>query len=384
VLTGRRAQLWAIHLGAMLGPFGANLVAPMVPELRETFSTSTEAIGLGITVYHVTFASFLLVSGTLGERFGRRRVARAFLFVFAAGSLGVIVAPTLWWFLAARAIQGMANAFVTPLLIAGLAEITPPERLGRAVGIYSSFQGAGVFLAPSVGGLAAEIDWRLAFAANAALALTLTVGAPPGDPRPDAAMPPIRPLFTPRLGLLAAAAVTSTAGALGIGYLVSVHARDVLGLSASAAGLLLAVAGLISLSTGPTLGSLVDRVGGRRAGIVAAGAGGVLCALLGAIGTIPAVIATWLALAVATALGLVAVQSLATSAVPDNRGGAVSAILSFRFAGYAISPLLWLPLHTVDPTLAFLGAGLLMAPTALALAAMARFPAETPRSVLAS
>ena len=376
-MSATRWRIWAIYVGAMLGPFGAGLVAPMVPELRESFGASTSAVGLGITVYHFVFAGCLLVSGTIGERFGRRRVVQLFFGLFAVSSILATLAPTLALFLGARALQGMANAFVTPLLIAGLAELTPPDQLGRSLGIYSSFQGAGTFLAPSVAGLAADVDWRLAFIANAVLATALIPWAPPGEPRANAAAPPMRPLLTPRMGLLALVGITSTTGALGIGYLVSIHSRDVLGLSATRAGLLLASAGLVTLALGPTLGTFVDRIGGASAGIAAAVLGGVLVALIGQVTSVGRLVPIWLAAAAATALGLVAVQALATVAVPENRGGAVSAVLSFRFAGYAISPLIWLPIHAGSPGAAFAGAGALMVLTVVALSALTRL--DSPR-----
>ena len=76
--------------------------------------------------------------------------------LFAAASVVCALAPNLWVFLAARAVMGVANAFITPLLVAGLAEVVAPALFGRAVGIYSSFQAAGGALAPIIGGLAAD------------------------------------------------------------------------------------------------------------------------------------------------------------------------------------------------------------------------------------
>ena len=77
-------------------------------------------------------------------------------FVMLA-SLLCVAAPTLELFVGARVLQGAANAFITPLLVAGLTEVIAPHRLGRAHGVYSSFQAAGSALAPFAAGLAAVV-----------------------------------------------------------------------------------------------------------------------------------------------------------------------------------------------------------------------------------
>ena len=76
----------------------------------------------------------ILVSGTVGERWGRRRVTRTTFLVYAAASVVCVVAPTLGLFVAARALQGAANAFIPPMLLAGLTEVIAPGKLGRAIG----------------------------------------------------------------------------------------------------------------------------------------------------------------------------------------------------------------------------------------------------------
>ena len=97
-------------------------------------------------------------------------------------------------------LQGAANAFITPLLVAGLAELVAPERFGRSLGIYSSFQGFGSVAGPVLGGVAADTDWRLAFVGTAAASAVLAMFPPRGEPR-ESVWPEIRALLTrPMLG----------------------------------------------------------------------------------------------------------------------------------------------------------------------------------------
>ncbi|MPY96007.1 MAG: MFS transporter [Acidimicrobiia bacterium] len=331
----------------------------MLPELREAFDTGDNGVGASLTVYFVPFALALLVSGTLGERWGRRRTVQLAYLGYAAASLGCALAPTLPLFLAGRALQGLANAFTTPLLLAGLVDLAEPSRVGRAVGIYASFQATGQSLSPIVGGTATELDWRLAFVGITVVALLLAALPPPGEARPAASAPPWRTLLLPRVGLLGLAAAGSSLGCVGIAFLVALQARDAFGLGPSAAGLVLLCSGLTGLVLGSAWGRVTDVVGSRRAGMAAAVAGGGLVLLMGQAGSLTIFVVVWVGVGAMSSLLSVAVQSLATGLVPANRGGGVSATLAFRFGGLALAPLAWLPLAgSSGLDTAFTGAGL--------------------------
>ncbi len=130
-------------LGGFLGPVGTLAVISIYPELRDTFGVSTSAVSWSLSGYFFPMAALMLVSGTIGERFGRKRVTRTAFVLYAVASLGCVLAPNFSLFLVARVMQGVCNAFVTPLLIAGLAEVIHPTQLGNAVGIYAGFQAIG-------------------------------------------------------------------------------------------------------------------------------------------------------------------------------------------------------------------------------------------------
>ena len=92
-----------LYLGGMMGPLGTFVMLPMIPELRDAFSVSTSQIGWALNVYLVPFAGLLLVSGTLGDRWGRARTLRTAVALYAVATLGCALAPNDGWFLAARA-----------------------------------------------------------------------------------------------------------------------------------------------------------------------------------------------------------------------------------------------------------------------------------------
>jgi MFS family permease len=129
-----RALRGALYAGGFIGPFGGGMVTVLIPELRDAFGVSSSTASLALTAYLVPFAVLQLASG-----------AAALATGFAA-------------FLVARAVQGAANAFTTPLVLATLAEDTPDEDIGRTMGTFAAVQTAGIVGAPLVGGLAGAID----------------------------------------------------------------------------------------------------------------------------------------------------------------------------------------------------------------------------------
>ena len=359
------------YLGGFLGPFGTLVVISIYPELRDSFDATSSQVNWAFSGYLLPMAALLLVSGTLGERWGRRRVTRVAFLCYAAASVVCVVAPTLELFVGARVLQGSANAFITPLLIAGLTEAIPAARLGRAIGVYSSFQAAGTALAPFVGGVAALVDWRLVFVAVAVVALLLATRPPPGDPRPSASAPPIRPLIGARMSMLWVAAFTAAAGPIGISVIVGLFLRDELNVGSTTTGLVLLLGGSAAMLLGPTWGRLLDQWGPLRASVASVSAMILLTAPLGLIVDPRAMAVAWTVGGALAGFVVINISNLSVIAVPENRGGAVSSVMSFRFVGHALGPLIWVPVFGVDPVWAFAGSAALGLVTLVSLAGAA-------------
>lgn len=334
----------AFYIGGFLGPFGTVVIVPMFPELREEYGASSAQVGLGYSLYLVPFALTLLVSGTVGERLGRRRTVRAAYLLYAAASVAAAAAPTLAVFVAARAVQGVSNAFVTPLLVAGLAAMVPPERFGREVGVYSSFQAAGIGVGPLLGGVAADTSWQAAYLGAAVVAGLLALMPPEGEPRPGAAAPQLRPLLTREMVQLGVGFFFAAAGPVGMAVLVGVVSRDVLELTGTATGVILLGGAISAGLLGPLWGRLLDRHGIRVIAplvMLAATLSSVALAL-GTSGWLLGLL--WVIGGACAAAVVVLFQALGATIMPDNRGGALSFLLAFRFLGHAAGPALFIPL----------------------------------------
>jgi len=360
----------ALYLGGFLGPFGAGVLVVLIPELQRTFHASAGEVTAAITVYLLPFAALQLVSGTLGERLGRARTIRCAYVAYAITSFGAALAPSIVPFLALRALQGAANAFTSPLLLATLAESTGEERLGRSMGTFAAVQTAGMVMAPLCGGLIGAIEPRLAFAVPGLAGLLLAVSPMPGAARTIREVPArLRDAFNRRSTMVATAGFLAFLAINGVSFLVSLRAADRFGLGTTERGVLLAGFGLSGVIAGRPAGGLVDRSG--PCPVVAGGA--IVCAamvaVLGVAGNVVTMAAVWLAAGAGSAFIWAGLNTLAVQSAPENRGGAISVVGAFKFAGNAVAPLIWLPLYLEAVELAFGLAG--VASAAIALVAVA-------------
>jgi MFS family permease len=333
----------------------------MLPELGASYGVGPGEVAVSVTAYLLPFAALQVVSGTLGERWGRLWTVRIAYMVYTAASLFCALAPTLTLFLAARALQGIANAFTTPLLFAALASSVAPERLGRALGWFGSLQAAGQTLAPLIGGLAAEFDWRWAFAVSAVgSALLALVGIPGGHERP--AQPPrLRTAWRREVLLVGVVAAVGWGCVSGLSFLVALRLEDAFGLSSATRGLVLTALGVAGLATARVVGAGVDRIGPRRSVLLGTAAGVVVLVGVGLGPTVGLVTAAWALGGIATQLVLVGVNVLVLRSSPVNRGGSMSLVQAIRFGGGSLAPVVFTPLYDASAAGAFLVAAAVVA-----------------------
>ena len=349
-------RLIPIYFCGILGPFGGTVMSPMIPELRDSFDTSTATVAWGIGAFFFPFAGLLLVSGTLGERWGRQRTIRVAVTFYAVASLICAISPSLWVFFAGRAAQGSFNAFMTPLLIAALTDAAPKDRVGRAIGTYASFQAIGGVLGMLFGGIAADVGWRWAFVIVAIAALALSVKLPKVPMASRSKNLGLRSVLNKKMLTLGLVALTQSIGPGGLQLLVALVGRDVIGLSGSATGALLISGSLTAAFVTPQWGTLIDRIGARKATAIALFLSMLAAIVLSQINTTIPLILVW-ALAGATVQCIsTGFQLLAATGSPNNRGGGISLVLSHRFLGHAIGPLLWVPIFERNISMAYIGA----------------------------
>ncbi len=154
-------------LGAGIVMIDGTVVNVALPAIGRTFHSGLATLQWTVTAYTLTLAAFILVGGSIGDRYGRRRSFIIGVLWFAAASLACGLAPTAGVLILARALQGVGAALLTPESLAILQATFRPEDRAQAIGTWSGLSGVGAAIGPFVGGyLIQAYSWRLIFLIN--------------------------------------------------------------------------------------------------------------------------------------------------------------------------------------------------------------------------
>jgi EmrB/QacA subfamily drug resistance transporter len=156
----------------------ALVVVTALPAIHRSVGGSIGTLEWAVNAYALTFAAGIITAAALGERLGRRRVYAAGLAVFTLASAACAVAPNASLLIAARAVQGLGAAAVTPLALTILAAAFPAERRGAVVGIFGGIGGLAVAGGPLVGGAVTQgLDWHWIFWINVPIGVCAVAGS---------------------------------------------------------------------------------------------------------------------------------------------------------------------------------------------------------------
>ena len=194
----KRLVLIAAIMGTAVVSIDSTVVNVALPAIRSDLGGGLAGQQWISNSYLLTLSSLILVAGSLGDLFGERRVFVLGVAGFGVASVICALAPTIELLVAARALQGVFGALLTPAGLAVIAAKFPPEERGHAVGLWTAWSGIGIVAGPVIGGqLVDSASWRWIFAINVPLVLaTLWLVA--------RAVPESRPREGVRLDLLGA------------------------------------------------------------------------------------------------------------------------------------------------------------------------------------
>src|ERR687888_967127 len=148
------------------------VVTTAIPVLRRDLHASLQSLEWTVNAYTLTFAVLLLTGAALGDRFGRRRMFVLGMGIFTIGSIAAALAPTIDALIAARALQGVGGAIVTPLTLTILSAAVPADKRGLALGAWGGIGGLAVAIGPLVGGAIVQgIAWQWIFWLNVPIGL---------------------------------------------------------------------------------------------------------------------------------------------------------------------------------------------------------------------
>jgi EmrB/QacA subfamily drug resistance transporter len=153
------------------------IVNVAIPSIRADLHATLSGLQWTVDAYTLVLASLLMLSGSMADRLGRRRVFQTGLTVFTLGSLLCSLAPTLELLVAARMVQAVGGSMMNPVAMSIITNVfTDARQRARAIGVWSAVSGLSIALGPLAGGLLTEtVGWRSIFWINAPIGIAAIV-----------------------------------------------------------------------------------------------------------------------------------------------------------------------------------------------------------------
>ena len=188
---GRWWALAALALAGLVVGIDATVLNLALPTLATSLRATTPELQWFVDAYSLAMAAMLLPAGLMGDRYGRKRLLLIALVAFSAASLGSAYAPTAGWLIAARAVLGVAAAFILPLSLSVLTVLFSEEERPRAITALVAMTIVAFPIGPILGGwLLTNYWWGSVFLINvpvvaiALVAVALLLPESRGDERP--------------------------------------------------------------------------------------------------------------------------------------------------------------------------------------------------------
>ena len=168
--------LAVVGLAVFLSILDLFIVNIAFPDLRRDFEgSSLSGLSWVLTAYAIVYAAVLVPAGRLGDLYGRRLLFVIGLALFTLGSALCALAPSLELLIAARVLQGIGAAALTPNSLGLVLPLFPAEKRSTVIGAWAGIGAVGASVAPPLGGLLVEVSWRLIFIVNVPLGLIAIV-----------------------------------------------------------------------------------------------------------------------------------------------------------------------------------------------------------------
>ena len=170
----RRWVLVAAIVGSSMAFIDGTVVNVALPAIQRDLNATAFDAQWVVESYALFLAALLLVGGSLGDHYGRRRIFAIGVAVFALASIGCALSRDVQQLIVARAVQGIGAALLVPGSLALISATFPQNERGRAIGTWSGFTGITAALGPVIGGfLIDHYSWTWAFLLNVPLALVV-------------------------------------------------------------------------------------------------------------------------------------------------------------------------------------------------------------------
>jgi MFS family permease len=175
----RWAILAVLCTSLMIVIIGNTALNVAIPTLARELGASISSLQWMVDAYGLVFAGLLFTAGTIGDRFGRKGALQAGLVVFLCGTVLASTADSSQVVIVARAIMGLAAAFVMPSTLSILTNVFPAHERPKAIAVWAGISGAGAAVGPVTSGFLLEhFYWGSVFLVNVPMILiSLVAGA---------------------------------------------------------------------------------------------------------------------------------------------------------------------------------------------------------------
>ncbi len=169
--------LAVMSLGTLIVFLDLTVVNTALPSISLDLGATTSELQWVVDSYVLVLAGLLILAGSIGDRFGRRRWMTIGLLLFLGGSVVGAIAGSIPTLIAGRAIQGLGAAFVLPATLSIVTNAFPRDERGKAIAVWTAVGGMGIGFGPAVGGyLVDRWDWSAAFWIHVPIILIAMLG----------------------------------------------------------------------------------------------------------------------------------------------------------------------------------------------------------------
>ncbi len=355
----RDLRILSIYFGVFVGPLSGNAVLALLPSLKSAFGVEVGQVLLSIPFFMFPFAFLQLFSGALSDRYDRRAIVGLGFLIYTFGSFLCGISNSIGMFLVSRTILGIGFAFVSPVLVAILGDVTKRENRGKAMGFFGSAITAGIASGPLIAGYLAETSWSYVFFLFSGLSFLAGVfflAAFRGYPSPTAKgsfkdiLSQIKSVSKNKnVALLSVIGFIVFFGFIGIiSFISDFLTLPPLLMKERQVGVILASSGAAGIIASPFAGVFVDKIGRKTTATYGFLITGAALVLLGFAQSFYAFVLLLFLFGSGTAFIWSSLLTVSVEVMPEMRGTVSSVFNSARFFGYAFAPIILIPIYNAS------------------------------------
>jgi len=163
--------------GVLMGALDLAIIGPALPAIQAEFGMTTRGLAWLFNLYVLGQLVGTPLLAKMSDRLGPRPIYITSIFLFAVGSLLLVIGPDTKWLFIGRVIQGFGGAGIFPVAVAVIGDVFPPEKRGSVLGLLGAVFGIAFLIGPILGGILLQFAWQWLFLINIPIAMALIIGA---------------------------------------------------------------------------------------------------------------------------------------------------------------------------------------------------------------